>query len=51
MTLPEGWVAATIADIADTRLGKMLDAAKNKGDAVPYLRNINARWGDFDLSE
>jgi len=51
VTLPEGWVAATVAEIADTRLGKMLDAAKNKGDAVPYLRNVNVRWGEFDLSD
>jgi type I restriction enzyme S subunit len=51
VTLPAGWVAATVAEIADTRLGKMLDAAKNKGDAVPYLRNVNVRWGDFDLSD
>lgn len=48
--MPKGWAGTTIADIADTRLGKMLDAAKNKGDAVPYLRNVNVRWGAFDLS-
>ena len=51
MSLPEGWAEATIGDIADTRLGKMLDAAKNKGQPVPYLRNVNVRWGDFDLSD
>lgn len=51
MTLPEGWASATIADIADTKLGKMLDAAKNKGDPVPYLRNVNVRWGEFDLTD
>lgn len=51
MTLPNGWASATIADIADTKLGKMLDAAKNKGDAVPYLRNVNVRWGSFDLAD
>jgi len=51
VTLPEGWAAATIADIADTRLGKMLDTAKNKGVSVPYLRNVNVRWGKFDLSD
>lgn len=51
MILPKGWASATIADIADTKLGKMLDAAKNKGDAVPYLRNVNVRWGEFDLSD
>jgi type I restriction enzyme S subunit len=46
-----GWVQATIAGIADTKLGKMLDAAKNKGKPVRYLRNINVRWGEFDLSD
>nr|WP_233151045.1 restriction endonuclease subunit S [Sphingomonas sp. BT553] len=49
--MPNGWAAATIAEIADTKLGKMLDAAKNKGDHVPYLRNVNVRWGEFDLSD
>jgi type I restriction enzyme S subunit len=51
MSLPNGWAKATIADIADTQLGKMLDAAKNKGRLVRYLRNINVRWGEFDLSD
>jgi type I restriction enzyme S subunit len=48
--LPKGWAQAAIADIADTRLGKMLDAAKNKGRPVRYLGNVNVRWGAFDLS-
>jgi len=51
MILPRGWENATIGDVADTVLGKMLDAAKNKGEMVPYLRNINVRWGGFDLSD
>lgn len=51
MTLPQGWVEATIGDVADTKLGKMLDAAKNKGEPVAYLRNINVRWGSFDLAD
>jgi type I restriction enzyme S subunit len=29
----------------------MLDKAKNKGTPRPYLRNINVRWFDFDLSD
>jgi len=49
--LPKGWSQATVAEIADVRLGKMLDAVKNKGAPVPYLRNINVRWGSFDLSD
>src|SRR4051794_5970430 len=49
--LPTGWAPASMGEIADIRLGKMLDAAKNKGNAVQYLRNINVRWGCFDLSD
>ena len=29
----------------------MLDKAKNKGEPQPYLRNINVRWFEFDLSD
>jgi len=29
----------------------MLDKAKNKGNFRRYLRNVNVRWGDFDLSD
>jgi type I restriction enzyme S subunit len=39
-----------LGDVTDSCLGKMLDAAKNKGDFEPYLANINVRWGSFDLS-
>ena len=51
MSLPPGWAEATLGQIAETRLGKMLDAAKNKGVERPYLRNVNVRWGGFDLSD
>lgn len=27
----------------------MLDNEKNKGELKPYLRNINVRWGNFNL--
>jgi type I restriction enzyme S subunit len=27
----------------------MLDDKKNRGDSLPYLANINVRWGEFDL--
>jgi len=29
----------------------MLDKAKNKGEPQPYLRNLNVRWFEFDLSD
>jgi type I restriction enzyme, S subunit len=47
----EGWSTSRITDIAKHSLGKMLDKAKNRGDLKPYLRNLNVRWFDFDLSD
>ena len=49
--LPEGWVWTTVGDICDTCLGKMLDKTKNNGSLKTYLRNINVRWGNFDLAD
>jgi type I restriction enzyme S subunit len=49
--LPAGWLAKPLAEIATARLGKMLDKAKNRGTPRPYLRNVNVRWFDFDLSD
>lgn len=47
--LPEGWVRKTLGEVADFRLGKMLDQNKNKGELMPYLANVNVRWGAIDL--
>ncbi|CBS87296.1 restriction endonuclease subunit S [Azospirillum lipoferum] len=50
--LPPGWAWATVDDFADHCLGKMLDKGKKRpGKPLPYLRNINVRWGRFDLGE
>ena len=50
--LPEGWAWATVDDLAETSLGKMLDAKRQTGaHPTPYLRNINVRWGGFDLGD
>jgi len=49
--LPEGWAWARLGDVAEMCLGKMLDKEKNKGQYQPYLRNINVRWGSFDLKD
>jgi len=38
-----------LGTVIDSCLGKMLDAAKNRGEYEPYLANLNVRWGDFDL--
>lgn len=47
--VPEGWVRKPLDEVADFRLGKMLDQNKNKGDLMPYLANVNVRWGAVDL--
>lgn len=49
--LPEGWTRKSLSETAEFRLGKMLDQTKNKGDLMPYLANINVRWGGFDFRE
>ena len=43
--------AGPFGNITDARLGKMLDKEKNTGTPQRYLRNINVRWFNFDLSD
>lgn len=45
------WEWKALGNVADARLGKMLDKSKNKGTPYPYLRNLNVRWFEFDLSD
>lgn len=47
----DGAPVRRIADVADSSLGKMLDAKRAAGSPTPYLRNINVRWGHFDLED
>ncbi len=47
----EGWAVRPLEEVADACLGKMLDKNKNRGEAKPYLRNLNVRWFEFDLSD
>ena len=50
--LPEGWVWATVQQLAEVRLGKMLDKQKHKtGSELPYLRNINVRWSSVETGD
>jgi type I restriction enzyme, S subunit len=49
--LSNKWRKVKLSEVATSRLGKMLDKLKNQGDLVPYLRNTNVRWFDFDLSD
>lgn len=50
-SVPHGWTWCRLPDIADSCLGKMLDAQKNQGNLHSYLRNTNVRWFSFDLSD
>ncbi len=50
--LPIGWYVQSLGKVADTQLGKMLNSKKQTGTAkMKYLRNVNLRWGAFDLSD
>jgi len=45
----EKWGMKPLGAVADLCLGKMLDQNKNKGEPLPYLANVNVRWGEFSL--
>lgn len=49
--VPEGWEWVSLSEIAHSCLGKMLDKAKNQGTLQLYLRNVNVRWGTFELED
>ncbi|MHB1845281.1 MAG: restriction endonuclease subunit S [Deltaproteobacteria bacterium] len=50
--LPEGWALAKLGDVAQVKLGKMLDKAKRvTGTHLPYLRNANVRWDGFAVDD
>ena len=49
--IPVHWIWVRLPTIADMCLGKMLDKQKNIGTPMAYLRNVNVRWGSFDLSD
>jgi len=49
--LPEGWEWLRFGQVTISRLGKMLDKAKNKGTLLPYLRNTNVQWHRFELDD
>lgn len=42
------WPVRPLWEVADFCLGKMLDKKKNRGEYLPYLANVNVRWGEFD---
>ena len=43
------WANRSLAEVAVFHLGKMLDQKKNTGEMLPYLANVNVRWGQFAL--
>lgn len=48
---PEVFPESPLHELAEMRLGKMLDKAKNRGESASYLRNVNVRWFQFDLED
>ena len=52
ISVSDGWTSATIDQLGNVQLGKMLDKQKHTaGTPYRYLRNINVRWGTFDISD
>ena len=49
--IPRGWARVALGDVADIRLGKMLDRARTAGTPHRYLRNVNVRWDSVDTSD
>ena len=52
ITNSQNWPMRPLAAIAETRLGKMVDAKKQTGEhRHPYIANFNVQWFRFDFSE
>lgn len=45
------WERKRLEEVVDFCLGKMLEQNKNRGEYLPYLANVNVRWGAFDLED
>jgi len=45
------FASRALGDVAQTALGKMLDAKRTGGVPTPYLRNINVRWGHVNIDD
>lgn len=44
------WEESTVGQEFDVRLGKMIDAEKNRGVSKPYLANRDVEWGRIDTN-
>ncbi len=51
LRLPSSWSWTRVENVAESRLGKMLDKAKNSGKPYRYLRNTNVHWFNIKLEE
>src|SRR4051812_45957459 len=51
MAAKPDWPKVRLGEVAEQCLGKMLDAKKNRGKLLPYLRNPNVRWLEVDTSD
>ncbi|MGO4524952.1 restriction endonuclease subunit S [Microvirga sp. 2MCAF35] len=51
MGSPSSWPRVRLGDVAEHRLGKMLDKAKNTGLPRRYLRNPNIKWFEVELTD
>ena len=50
--LPAGWRIVPLGEIAEVKLGKMLDETKHvRGRKLPYLRNVSVRWGSIETDD
>jgi type I restriction enzyme S subunit len=49
--LPYNWDWTSLTSIAEFELGKTLDKAKNTGKYFPYLRSVNVKWNELDISD
>jgi type I restriction enzyme S subunit len=48
--IPASWGTGLYPELVESRLGKMLDKAKNTGMLTRYLGNISVRWFGFNLT-
>jgi type I restriction enzyme S subunit len=47
-----GWEEVALGEIAEIKLGKMLDSQKHTtGRLLPYLNNVSVRWNDVNTSK
>lgn len=49
--IPTNWEWVRFGTITTSRLGKMLDKAKNKGTPKKYIRNVNVQWDNIFIDD